>query len=276
MLKNKINLDLRRCTKNIFLVLLGTYKEIQDAQLFMVSSSLAYTTLLSIIPLLAVSFAIFQAFGGMHKLYEMAEPLLLSNLAEGTSEQMISKLHEFIDNAHTGIVGIGGLVGLVVTGMSMLSNIEKAINHVWKVKITRSLFQRFCNYWLLITLGPLALSVVLGIVSSADHPVMNLLPSSSGLYTIVVLLLYLIYKYVPQTKVKWQSALIAAIVTSALWNLARYGYAVYTKNVVTYSKVYGSLGAVPILMLWIYIEWVIVLTGVALTSSLQKLKPKLD
>jgi len=183
---------------------------------------------------------------------------------------VIHKLHEFIGNTHAGVVGVGGLVGLIFTCMSMLSSIEKAINHVWKVKVTRSYFQRISSYWLFITLGPIALSVAVGIATSEDFPITKLFPSGTGLYALVVLCFCLIYKWVPQTTVKWSYAWIAAAVTSFLWNLAKLGYTLYTKNVVSYHKIYGSLGAVPVLMLWIYVEWVIVLTGAALCAALQK------
>jgi membrane protein len=248
--------------------------QFQEAQLFTVASSLAYTTLLSIIPLLALSFAIFQAFGGLSKLYETIEPLILSNLAEGAGDEVLNKLHEYIDNTHAGVVGAGGLIGLIVTCISMLASAEKAINHVWRVKITRSLFHRIASYWLFITLGPLALSIGVGIATSSKIPLVNLLPSGTGLYVIVVLGFTLVYKWVPQTLVRWSFAIIAANVTAVLWTLAKAGYNLYTRQVVSYHKVYGSLGAIPLLMLWIYIEWIIVLTGAALCATLQKRIPK--
>jgi membrane protein len=251
-----------------------TVTQFQEAQLFIVASSLAYTTLLSIIPLLALSFAIFQAFGGLNHLYKTIEPLILSNLAEGASDEVLNKLHEYIDNTHAGIVGAGGFIGLVFSCMSMLASAEKAINHVWRVKITRSLFHRIASYWLFITLGPLALSIAVGIATSSKVPLVNLLPSGVGSYAIVVICFTLAYKWVPQTLVKWSYAIISANVAAALWTLAKVGYNFYTGRVVSYHKVYGSLGAIPLLMLWIYIEWIIALTGAALCAALQKRIPK--
>jgi len=248
-----------------FRIILNTIKDtavqIREAQLFMVASSLAYTTILSIIPVLAVSFAIFKAFGGMQRLYSMIEPLILSNLAEGTGEEVVTTLHQFIDNAHTTVVGLGGMVGLVFTSMSMLFSIEKAINFIWKVKVTRAMFSRITSYWLFITLGPLALAVAVGIATSVNLPL--------G-YPIVVCFFFCVYKWVPHAEVRWLYALIASVITSLVWYLARFCYTIYTKNVVTYSAVYGSLGAIPIVLLWIYIVWVIVLGGAALTAALQK------
>ncbi len=260
--------------RKILKVVLDTRNQIVEAQLFMVASSLAYTTLLSLIPLLAVSFAIFQAFGGMEKLYSIIEPLILANLAHGASEEVIATLHGMIDHAHAGAVGAGGLMGLIFTSMSMLSSAEKAINQVWKTKLTRSYFQRISCYWLFITLGPLALSIAVGAATSYSFPITKLFPSGTGLFIIAIGLFFLIYKWVPQTEVKSKYALFSSITTACFWNLAAFGYSIYTKSVLTNYKIYGSLGAIPIVMLWIYINWIIILCGAALTAALQKKEQK--
>lgn len=247
-----------------------TWIHIREARLMLYASSLAYTSILSLVPMLAVSFAIFQAFGGMNKMYGLIEPIILSNLAEGASEEVIAKLHDFITNAHGAALGVGGLVGLIFTSMSMLSSAEKAINQVWQTPIKKSLFHRVSTYWLFITLGPLALAVAVGAATSAELPLSQLLPGGTGMFLITVGLFLFIYKWVPSTRVHWIPASIAAFFTSILWNLARWGYALYTQKAVSYNKIYGSLGAVPILLLWIYIVWLIVLSGAALSVTLQR------
>jgi len=159
---------------------------IRQAQLLMVASSLAYTTILSIVPVLAVSFAIFKAFGGMERLYNFIEPLVLSNLAEGTSSEVIDALHRFIDNTHASAVGVGGLIALIFTSMSMLSSAERAINRVWQTRVQRSFFHRVAGYWLFITLGPLALSIVVGAATSSAYPLARLVPSGLGMFLVTV------------------------------------------------------------------------------------------
>lgn len=251
-------------------VLQNTAKQMGQAQLFMVASSLAYTTILSIIPLLALSFAIFDAFGGMDKLLETIEPFVLSNLAEGASQDVIDKIQSFVSNAHASAIGVGGFVGLIFTSISMLSSIEKAINKIWQMPIRRTWFQRFSTYWLFVTLGPVAFSLALGVATSSDFPIAHLLPSGTGSFLILTSGFYLVYKYVPACKVNWRYALISSVITSAIWNCARIGYNLYTHKILTYSKIYGSLAAVPLLLLWIYIAWIVVLGGAALTAALQK------
>ncbi len=251
-------------------VITDTYRQMNQAQLFLVASSLAYNTILSIIPALALSFAVFQAFGGLQKLYNLLRPIVLSNLAEGTSDEVIATIQKFVENAHSGALGVGGMIGLIITTLMLLSSVENAINLVWQVKLTRTVFQRIAYYWIFITLGPLALSVAIGVATTYNWPLASLLPSGTGLFVVSIGIFFAVYKWVPQTKVKWQFALLSGFVTAVLWNLARLAYGLYTKNVVTYNVVYGSLGAIPILLVWIYIVWLIILGGAALTAALQK------
>lgn len=250
-------------------VALDTNRQISEAQLFITASSLAYTTILSIVPLLALSFVIFKAFGGLDKVYETLEPFILSNLAEGTSDEVIQRLHSFIDNVHGGTVGIGGFFGLIVTSMSMLMSIENAFNRIWRAKNTRGWFQRIAYYWLFITLGPLALSVALGIASSSNVAISKVLPSGAGIQLIATLGLFIIYKFVPNTYVNWKYALISSFWTGILWSLSRLGYLLYVERFAAYHRIYGSLAAIPIILFWIYLLWLMVLSGAALAAALQ-------
>ena len=259
-----------RAWKVLHQIIQDTLQQFKRAQLLMIASSLAYTTILSIIPLLAVSFAVFQAFGGMQKVYGVIEPLILSNLAEGTGHEVVDFMRSFIANIHTGVLGLTGFIGLIVTTMSLLLSIEKAINKVWETQISRHLFHRIAIYWFIITIGPLALSIAVGLATSQNVPIWKIFPQGSGLYIIAVGIFYSIYKWTPQTQVNWRSALISSVITAIVWNVARSCYSLYTSQVLTYHKIYGSLGAIPIVLLWIYILWIIVLSGVALSVALQK------
>jgi membrane protein len=241
-----------------------------ENRLLIVSGSLSFTTILSIIPLLAVSFSIFHAFGGIEKFYGYVEPFILENLTEGAGEQAMQAIRLYVGKAQSGAIGIGGLIGLILTSMSLLSSIENAMNAIWKVKNTRSVFQRIAAYWLLITLGPLALAVVIGLAGSGSFPLSKLLPSGIETFLITICLFYVVYKWAPATWVRSAPAFAAASFVAVFWNLAGLGFAIYTKKVVSYDKLYGSLGAIPVFMLWIFIIWLIVLCGTALSVALQK------
>jgi membrane protein len=157
----------------------------------------------------------------------------------------------------------------------MLSSIEKAINRIWHAPVTRSLFNRIASYWLVITLGPVLAAVVLGFATSFNFPLQSLLPSGTGMIALGTVVFFAVYKWVPNARVSSAHAWIAAALASVAWNCARIAYTAYTKKILTYSKIYGSLSAIPLLLLWIYIVWIIVLAGAALTAALQK-KLKLE
>ena len=256
--------------KNTKRVIIDTFHQIQEVQLPQVASSLAFTTILSIIPLLAISFSVFKAFGGLEKLYGAIEPFVITHLTEGASEEAIAAIRKFIGNIHAATLGVTGLFGLIFTSMVMLSSAEKAINRVWKTTLTRPLLQRISLYWLFITLGPIALSVALGAATSADFPVTRLLPSGVMIPFISTGLFTAIYKWVPHRKVNWRPACAAALFTVFFTSLARTAFSLYTRKMVSYDKIYGSLEAIPILLLWIYIVWLIVLSGAALSAALQR------
>jgi len=259
-----------KLTDDLLRVARDTVRQIREAQLLLVASSLAYTTLLSIIPLLALSFAIFQTFGGMEKLYSIIEPVVISNLAKGTGESTMIAIRGFIANIKVKTLGTSGLIALVFTCMSMLSSIEKAINRVWKAEITRHWFQRIAAYWFFITIGPLAFSVAFAFASSQEMKMAKLIPSGTAGFILIIALLTAIYKGVPHRKVRWHAAWIPAVLTALLLAAARNGYTIYTHRIVSYNKIYGSLGAVPIFLVWIYILWILVLGGAAFGAALQK------
>lgn len=238
--------------------------------LYMVASSLAYTTILSIIPVLAVSFAVFHAFGGLENLFETVEPFILSHLAHGTGKEAVNTLKGFITNTRATAVGAGGFIGLIVTTMLMFQSAENAINHIWGAVVRRSFFQRLASYWLLVTLGPMALAIGVGMATSSGLPVTQWLPSGSGIILLGVGMLFVVYQFVPNCQVNWRYSFISASLAGLIWNLAKEGYEIYTVKFLSYNKIYGSLGAIPILLVWIYIMWLILLSGAALGATLQK------
>jgi len=247
-----------------------TIQKAKEAEISLAASSLAYTTILSLIPFLAVSFSVFKIFGGLDRLYDSLEPIVFENLAEGADEQTLIMIRSFISKIHAGAVGMSGFVGLIVTSMMMLSSVEVTINRVWKIKNERSIYQRISSYWLIISLGPILGGLVVGFATSLGEPFSKVLPSSVVLFPILVSVFYMMYKLIPSCKVHWKAALISSLYTSLSWLLAKAAYSFYIKKVVTYNKIYGSLGAIPILLVWIYVAWMVVIAGAALSATLQK------
>jgi membrane protein len=263
--------ELRSVLKDTFV---DTYKLVRESEIPVAASSLAYTTILSVIPLIAVSFSIFKAFGGLDNLYATIEPFIFENLAEGSDEKTLNTIKSFIGNIHARSLGVGGLVGLLATSMSMLSSVEKSINKIWKTPMNRGIFQRVTIYWFFITLGPLALAVAIGAATSLDLPLSKILPSGTPFFFILVALFYGMYRYIPHRRVYWRAALISAFGTSLIWLLAKVAYGIYVRKIVTYDRIYGSLGAIPIFLVWVYLAWLVVLTGAAFSATLQSRYPE--
>ncbi len=246
-----------------------TAKQVQEAEISVAAASLAYTTILSIIPLLAVSLSIFKAFGGLENLYAAIEPFIFENLAEGSDDATLATIRSFVGNIHAGALGAGGLIGLIFTSMTMLASVEKSINKIWKAPLKRHLFYRITMYWFFITLGPLALSVAIGFATTLNVPISKVLPSGLPFVPILIALFYGMYKYIPHRRVYWKAALVSSVGTSLVWIVAKLVYGVYVKKVVSYDKIYGSLGAIPIFLIWIYLAWYVILVGAAFSASLQ-------
>lgn len=251
-------------------VMSDTFKHIQESQLPMTASSLAYTTILSVIPLLAVSFSIFKAFGGMDQLFAIIEPLVLQNLAQGSGDDVVKNIRQFIGNIHAGTLGASGFVGLIITSMSLLFSIEKTVNKLWNTGVERHWFNRVAIYWLIITVGPLALSLLIGYATSHVSEIGNYLPSGTGIFFIFFGFFTALNKWIPNRRVHWIPATTAGFVTALVWVLAKAGYGWYNQKVITYNKIYGSLGAIPIFLVWIYVCWLVTLAGSAFAAVMQK------
>ncbi len=244
------------------------------------ASALTYTTLLSIVPLLTLVFSVLKAFG----VQKILEPLLLDSIAIG-SEEVVSAILRYINNTKVGQLGAVGLIALVVTVLALLVNIEENFNDIWGVKETRSVLRRFSDYFTVVTFGPLFIFVAISMTASleAQDFVKHLLETayiSQLLILVFKILPYLmmwaaftfLYLFMPNIKVQLSSALIGGVVGGTLWQLAQWGYVHFQVGVARYNAIYGTLAALPIFMVWIYISWLIVLLGLEITYCSQNLR----
>src|SRR3989338_564488 len=236
------------------------------------ATALAYTTLLSIVPFIAVSMALFKAFGGFSVIQSKIEPMILDNSAIGTGESVQKYILEFTQNLHAGALGIVGVIFLILTVIGLLLTIEGAFNDIWGVKKSRSLFQRFTSYWTMITIGPLLVAASIGLTASFET-----YPFSKFLVTIAPYVLtwvgfMLLYIYMPNTTVHYRSAFLGGVVAGTLWILTKEGYQLYAAKSVTYSAIYGSLSALPIFLIWLYLTWVIILVGAEISFANQNIE----
>lgn len=250
-------------------------RNIDGAQLFTRASALTYSTLLSIVPLLAVLFAIARGFGFQN----IVKSQLFSYFAG--QEELLNKATAFIDKsieyAQGGVfLGIG-IVLLLYTVINLLSNIEDNFNKMWQVKTGRTYFRMFTDYLALIIITPVFLicnagvtivlnstaeqQYILGLVMS---PIMTIIP-----FLITILLFTILYIYIPNTKVKFRSALFGGIFTGIAFQVFQILYINGQIWISKYNAIYGSFAALPLLLLWLQLTWFFILFGVQLSFAFQ-------
>ena len=244
------------------------------------ASALTFTTLLSLVPLLALMFSVLKGLGVQNEL----EPLLLEQLAVGGGEA-VTKIVEYINNTNVARLGTFGLIFLVLTVLTLLSNIEKSFNSVWGVEETRPLLRRFTDYFSVVTIGPIFVVVAISMTSTmkSQQLVQTLLEHQyvgEALLMLFEVLPFMVmwlvfaglYLFMPNVKVSPRAALIGGVFGGTLWQVSQWGYLNFQVGVARYNAIYGTMAALPILMVWIYLSWMIVLLGLEMTYATQNLR----
>lgn len=242
--------------------------------------ALAFSTLLSLVPLLALMFAILKSFGVQNHL----QPLLLEHLSAG-SESVATAIITYINNTSVGQLGTIGLVALVLSVLSLISVIENAFNVIWGVQETRSIQQRFTGYFSVVTIGPVFVVAAISMTGSLKSQMVvrwlldmalvgdllivlfNILP-----FVVMWLVFAGLYLFIPNTRVTPRAALLGGMFSGTLWQLSQWAYVDFQVGVARYNAIYGTLAALPIFMVWLYLAWAVVLLGLVVTYAIQNLQ----
>lgn len=246
----------------------------REDRLGLTASSLTFTTLISLVPLVTVMLALFTAFPMFYKFQDALQKYFLQALVpDSIARPVLGALTQFASKANR--LGTFGLVVLVFTAVALMLTIDRTLNAIWRVRKPRPIAQRVLVYWAAVTLGPLLLGVSLTITSYAISASKGFVADMPGgvsllLNTLQFLLLSAamagLFHYVPNTVVKWRHALAGGVFVSAGFELAKRGLGWYLSSVPTYATVYGAFATVPILLIWIYLGWVIVLLGAVIAA----------
>ncbi len=251
------------------------WQRIGDDQMTTLAGNLAYVSLLSLVPLIAVIFALFAAFPMFQDVSVQLKHFVFANFVPAAGETIEHYMEQFVANVNKmTAVGIGGLI---FTALLLMYSIDYALNTIWRSKRKRSLIYSFAVYWMVLTLGPLLAGASLGLsswllslqwasitgVSMLVDSVLRILP-----LLLSCLSFWMLYSIVPTARVAGRDALIGALVSGVLFELGKKGFALYVKMFPTYQLIYGVLAVIPILLLWIYWTWCIVLLGAEITASL--------
>ena len=234
--------------------------------------ALAFKTLLSLAPLLAVIFSILKGFG----VHNRMEPALAEALAPlgDKGREITAYLIGFVDKMSAGALGAVGLVTLFITVLSLMGSIEEAFNYIWRVKSPRKLARRFSDYLSAILVGPVLVFAAVTITATLQtNAVVKSLLSLQALGTVLLALLRLVpyltlwgaftfvYIFIPNTRVKVRSALIGGLIAAILWQSVGWGFARFVASSTQYYAIYSSFAILLLFLLWLHIGWVIVLLG---------------
>ena len=259
-----------------------TFRRAREERLAQVAGSLTFTTVLSIVPLLAVSFALFTRFP-MFKRFEQAieEHLLKSLLPADISRTILKHLSHFAENANS--LTLVGSLFVLVTAMALLLTVENALNQIWQVRKGRPFFKRVGLYLLMLAIGPPVLGASLWATSyalSASTGLIDTLPPSVkfvldlGPVILSAVALTTVFYFVPNTKVRRRDAIAGGLIAGIAFELGKRGFAAYVLKVPTYKAVYGAFAAFPVFLLWVYFSWLVTLTAALITANLALAKPR--
>jgi membrane protein len=278
-------------TKNIFLraliylcrIIIITLKNFHSDKCLLRASSLVYTTLLSLVPVLALSFSLLKAFGFQNRLNFFLSTFL-SPIGDRGSE-ITEYIITYVDNTNFASLGFFGLAGIIIAVVLVMSNIEKTFNDVWNIKKSRHLFRKFSDYFSVLLVGPLFIIISIGIIASlesnwlinryfADTIFSTLFFSllKSMPFILLTLTFTFIYLFLPNKRVKFYSGLIAGVITSFLFIQSQLYYNYFAIISVKYNAIYGAIAQIPLFLVWIYICWIIILLGAEISYSVQYYK----
>ncbi|MEN9452202.1 MAG: hypothetical protein RLZZ369_1261 [Pseudomonadota bacterium] len=246
----------------------------REDRLGLTAGSLTFTTTIAMVPLATVMLALFSAFPVFSKLRKAVEQEFITAwVPDAIAKQVLLSMGKFTGKASQ--LGGLGMVALGITAMALMLTIDHTLNGIWRVRRVRPIAQRVLVYWAALTLGPLMLGASLSVTSyllSASRGWVGALPGGVGFFLSLIVFCMqtagfaALYKYVPNTYVRWEHAWAGAIFASGGLELAQKVLALYLTKVPVYATIYGAFAAVPIFLVWIYVSWLILLMGAVVAA----------
>ena len=262
--------------RHLLQILTMVGRDLKDGMITLRAMSLVYTTLLAMVPLLAVSISVLKGFG----VHDQLEPTLVRLLAP-LGEQSIeisARIVGFVDNMKIGVLGAVGVGLLIYTSISLIQKIESAFNYTWRLQQGRSLVQRFSDYLSVIMVGPVLIFSAVGITASlSSHQIvefLNTLPYMNELlrlfgkllpYVLAIAAFTFVYMLVPNTRVKFGSAIYGAVIAGVLWQTSGILFASFVGGSTSYTAIYSGFAILLIFMIWLYLSWIILLIGASIS-----------
>ncbi len=271
------NTTMRRALHHLWHFSIALVRRLQHDRLTMMAGSLAYVTLLSLVPLVAVTFSIISAFPMFADFQGLIEDFVFNNFVPAAGAVVKQNLRGFVENASR--MTTVGVLALMVVALLLISAIDNSLNKIFRVQAHRRWTRAFPMYWTVLTLGPLLMggslavsSYLLSLQLFRETAVTSLLSELlRGLpFIFSVGMFCLLYLMVPNRRVPFIHGLAGAVVAALLFELGKRGFAIYIASFPTYQLIYGALASIPILLVWIYLSWVVVLFGAEFTAALDE------
>ncbi len=255
-----------------------TWRKAWRDEIFMRASSLAFVSVLSMVPLLVVGGSLFLTFGGGMEAGGILGDVQ-AYLIPVAGDKITDYILEALDRAAALGTGPVGALALIITSVALFIQIEGVFNDLWRVEKRRPMYVRVLLFYALVTLGPLLVSFsVYQAARFSLHIDMygffGRLAHHAVIYAVSVGIFFAAFKLLPNTRVLWRYAILSAVVTSILFEIAKFGFNLYITNVFStgYSAIYGAIGLVPVFLIWVYLSWTVVVFGIELSYCGQNLR----
>ncbi len=254
----------------------GVWQRFQEDRCLRVAASLSYTSLLALVPFMAIFFAMLSAFPVFEGVREQIQTFMFENFIPSSGAVAGEYLDKFM--ANTGKLTAVGSVGLAVTALMMLATIESALNVIFRVPVLRGLVPRFLVYWALVTLGPMLLGASLSLstylFAMTKFVGVDMTETFGGyiaqaLPSVMVMVAFsLIYLVIPNKRVRIRHAIAGGFTAGLLFTLLRTWFGAFVAGGSAYTTIYGAMATIPVFLVWMYLTWSVVLIGAVLTAVL--------
>lgn len=258
-------------------ILVAVTRDILKGHITLHAMGLVYTTILSSVPFLALSFSVLKGFGVHNQLEPLLDNVLAAPLGERGPE-VVANLLGFVDNIKVGVLGSVGLGLLIYTVISLIQKVERSFNEIWRVTTNRSLAQRFSNYLSVVMIGPLLIFSAIGatatLIDSAWIKELIAIDAVGWIFTvlsrltpyvIIIGLFTFLYGFIPNTRVGLKHAFIGGIVAGCIWQTTIFGFTLFAASSTQYTAIYSGFAIGILLLIWVYLAWLILLIGASVS-----------
>lgn len=241
------------------------------------ASSLTYTTLLSLVPLITVMLVLFSGISALSEMWEAVKQAVYNSLFPTSNPNLQLYLDQFTQKSSN--LGLVGILGVFVTAIMTLLTIENAFNQIWRVQGRLGIFSSFVRYWMMITLAPLVLGVAFGASSAiSGWSILNQRFMGYGIdwkigmqivsFLVMMMGFISMYWFIPRTHVPLKNAIKAGVVVAILFELLKHLFGVLMSNFTSYEAIYGAFAIIPVFLVWLYLSWNLILLGVEISYTL--------